>query len=54
MGQLCRICGCHVPSGFVNCDSCYYKTDEAKTEEVKLLKHASKLRKLAAAWINKE
>ncbi len=46
MAQTCRVCGVRVPSGFINCDSCYYKTNEAKTEETKFLKHISKLEKL--------
>jgi len=35
MGQICRICGVDIPSGFTHCDSCYYKTNEAKADETK-------------------
>lgn len=38
MTQLCRICGAHIPSGFTNCDGCYYKLNETKVEEKKLMK----------------
>ncbi len=24
--QTCRICGAQVPSGFTNCDACYFNT----------------------------
>lgn len=48
MAQTCRVCGVHVPSGFTNCDGCYYKTDEAKAEEIDFLKHISNLESLAS------
>lgn len=54
MGQTCRVCGIHVPSGFTNCNSCYFETNKAKEEEIKLLKYASKLGKLVATWSSKE
>ena len=54
MAQTCRVCGVHVPSGFTNCDSCYYKTNEDKAEEIRLLKPVLKLGKLEVPQMNKK
>ncbi len=45
MSQLCRVCGDNVPSGFTNCDSCYYSSDEARVDETKIIKRISKIGK---------
>lgn len=51
MGQTCRVCGVCVASGFTNCDACYYKSNEAKIDEIKLLKHISKLGILGVSFM---
>ena len=48
MGQTCRVCGVHIASGFTFCDTCYYKTNKAKADELKVLKRIPKLETLEA------
>lgn len=31
--QKCRVCGVRIPSGFTNCDACYYKADKTERKE---------------------
>lgn len=53
MGQICRVCEIPIPSGFTNCDRCYYKTNQGKAEEINFLKPISRRAKLEATGKDK-